>query len=457
MSANDSSDARAFRMKAARKSSRLGTLGAMGYAWPVSNMLVIGLSVVCLIGTWLRLINLRYARQNAHLVPAGFETAVDAETLRKMAAYSQDTARLALANDAWFKLLIIALVGCGALGTYDQWVTRVSSSYVMQGTLFVLIASWASSVMSLPWDLYENFVVEARHGFNHTTAQLFWLDFIKSKLIVSLVIVVVCVAGLYIVRWAGELWWLLIWAFLLIFQVILTIIAPKVIEPLFVKMTPLEAPQLQADIAALANRVGVRVDRLYQVDASRRSGHTNAYFSGFGPVKRVVVFDTLLARLAPEEIVAILAHELGHWKHRHVWQRMIVGQSIMLVACFGVDLLVRWDGLPALVGAHRASFFLRVTIALLVGSLLEFLISPVLSWWSRHHEWQADAFAAAHVERAHLRSALIKLAKDNLANLHVHPWYAAYHASHPSLPARVARLSQDAPTPIFAPGGASAQ
>jgi STE24 endopeptidase len=407
----------------------------------VSKLLVASLLLVLSLATALRLVNLRYTRRHAHLVPEGFEASIDQDTLRKMAAYAQDTARLSLLSDVWFRLLVIGAVWCGALEIYDQWVGSLASSYLLQGILFALLASWLLVLLSLPLELYENFVIEARHGFNHSTAKLYWLDFVKSKIIMTVLLVLVAVIGLSIVKWAGQSWWLLVWAFLFGFQLLITLIAPKFIEPLFVKMTPLQSEDLRTEIVALSNKVGVRVDRIYQVDASRRSGHTNAYFSGFGPVKRVVLFDTLLARLTQQEIVAVLAHELGHWKHRHILKRIAVGQVIMLAACFGAGVLVRWEALPGLVNATSASFFLRVTIALLVGSILEFFIEPLLNRWSRAHEWEADAFATRHVQREHLRTALIKLAKDNLANLHVHPWYAAYHASHPTLPARVAQLS----------------
>jgi STE24 endopeptidase len=306
--------------------------------------------------------------------------------------------------------------------------------------LYVLVLTWATGLLSLPFDLYENFVVEARHGFNHSTAKLFWLDFVKGKLVSTILIGVVAVVGLNIVKWSGAYWWLCVWGFLLAFQLLITLIAPKVIEPLFVKMTPLTSADLQEQILRLTTKAGVRVDRVYQVDASRRSGHTNAYFSGIGPVKRVVLFDTLLARLTSAEIIAVLAHELGHWRHRHVLKRIVAGQVIMLIACCGAAFLVRWDSLPLLVGANQASFFLRLTIVFLIGSVLEFFLEPAMNRWSRVHEWQADAFATGYVPAGDLQTALIKLAKDNLANLHVHPLYIAYHASHPTLPARVARL-----------------
>jgi STE24 endopeptidase len=359
-----------------------------------------------------------------------------------MSVYAVDRARLGLVSDIFFRLLVIAAISCGGLSAYDHWIERLPLSFIAQGVLFVLLLSWAASLFALPFELYENFVVEARHGFNHSSARLFWLDFAKGRLLTTALLSVVTAAGLGIVKVSGQYWWLLAWMFLSAFQLLIILIAPKFIEPLFVKTKPLESEELRARILALTVKVGVKVDRILQVDASRRSGHTNAYFSGFGPVKRVVLFDTLLARLTPDEIVAVLAHELGHWKHRHVLRRILSSQAVLLVACAGAGILVRWDALPRLVNATEASFFLRIAIAMLIGSVLEFFIEPIQNLWSRKHEWQADTFAVSHVPNRDLQSALIKLAKDNLANLHMHPWYVAYHASHPTLPARVARLDQ---------------
>jgi STE24 endopeptidase len=402
--------------------------------------LIFGLTLTLVLSAALRLMNLGYSRRHANIIPAGFEASLDANTLTKMSVYAYDTARLALVNDVFFRLLVIIALPLGFFSAYDSWIAGLTQSFVWQGTWYVLVLSWALGLVSLPFDLYENFVVEARHGFNHSTAKLFWLDFAKSKIIGSILLAVVAILGLSIVKWSGSYWWLLVWGFLLAFQLLITLIAPKVIEPLFVKMTPLTSDELQQQILALTSKAGVRVDRIFQVDASRRSGHTNAYFSGIGPVKRVVLFDTLLARLSTAEIIAVLAHELGHWRHRHVLKRIISGQAIMLLACGGAAYLINWDGLPSLANATHASFFLRLTIALLIGSILEFFLAPLMNRWSRVHEWQADAFATQHVPAVDLQMALIKLAKDNLANLHAHPVYVAYHASHPTLPARVARL-----------------
>lgn len=425
----------------------LGAWASLGYACWVAIVLATGLGLTLVLAILLQVMNSQYARRHADRVPKGFESSIDQATLKKMSAYASDRARLALVSDTLIRLLVIAAVSCGWLAYYDAWTTGLSGSFVVQGTFYLLVLSWGMAFLSLPIELYEKFVVEARHGFNHSGARLFWLDFIKGRLVSTVVLGVIALIGLNIVRESGRYWWLSVWAFLFLFQVLITFIAPKVIEPLFVRMTPLSSEQLRDRILRLSAGVGVRVDRIMQVDASRRSGHTNAYFSGFGPVRRVVLYDTLLDRLTPDEVIAVLAHELGHWKHRHVLQRFLLSQGVLFGACAGAGVLVAWEGLPLLVGAVRGSFSLRVTAVVLIGAVVGFFTEPLLNLWSRKQEWQADAFAVKHVPRHHLRAALIKLAKDNLANLHVHPWYAAYHASHPTLPARVAQLSESTHAP----------
>lgn len=410
----------------------------------VSILLIVGLATTLLMSVALRLMNLAHMKSHAHVIPPGFEAALDPHTLQRMSSYGEDSAKLALIKDFCSQGLVILIVAAGYLGAYERWILSLSSSFVVQGTLFVLVASWLLSLLHLPFDIYENFVVEARHGFNHSGLQLFWADFLKGRLVVSVLLGVLCAGGLSLIQWSGPLWWLTVWGFLFGFQLLITMLAPKVIEPLFFKMTPVTEGELSERIVSLVSSVGVRVEKIFQMDASRRSGHTNAYFSGFGPVKRVVLFDTLLSRLAVDEIVAVLAHELGHWKRKHILRRVAVGQLESLGACFGAYLLVTWHALPQLVFEAEGSFFLRLTVVLLIGSVLGFLLEPVGSWWSRKHEWEADQFATAHVPAESLQRALIKLSTDNLTNLNMHPIYAAWHASHPTMPERVARLAEAA-------------
>ena len=388
----------------------------------------------------IRTINLRHLRYHGNEVPSGFEGVIDTTTLSRMSAYAGDTGRLGLASHLVAQALIILALFGGALERYDQWIGHISHSFVIQGVCFFLGVSWCFALTSLPFGMISGFVIEQRFGFNHTTKRLFWADFAKGLLLSTVFILVLTSCGLCLVKWSPQFWWVFVWLLFLVFEVTVTLVAPRLIEPFFMKTTPLEREELAADICTLAKRTGIRVDRVFQVDASRRSGHTNAYFTGLGPVKRVILFDTLLEKLDRSEILAVLAHELGHWKLRHISKSFVMFQALALGAIYGAYRFIDWEGLPNLIGATHCSFPMRVSIAMFTGSLISVCLSPCLKALSRRHEWQADNFACGLVEPTSLASGLVKLAVDNLANLHPHPLYSAYYGSHPTLVARVARL-----------------
>jgi STE24 endopeptidase len=401
------------------------------------------LGIAILVGSLtaiLRVLNLRHLGRYGNVIPPNFEGVIDHATLSRMSAYTLDSTKLALVADISSGVLTLVVLFGGVLEAYDGWIAQYSQAFIAQGVLYFVFASWALGFWSLPFSLYSNFVVEARHGFNRTSTRLFFSDFVKSMLLSSLLIAILATSALFLVKTAGSAWWITLWALFLIFELVLMLIAPTLIEPLFVKTTPLRIEELATEIRALANRASLRVDRVFQVDASRRSGHTNAYFTGIGPVKRVVLYDTLLERLTHAEILAVLAHELGHWKLRHILKRFVIFQCVAFATCYIGYRLISWEALPGIIGASRASFSMRVTLVMFLGSLVAFFLAPLISYGSRRHERQADSFACKLVESAALASGLVKLARDNLANLHPHPLYAAWYASHPAMPERVARL-----------------
>jgi STE24 endopeptidase len=220
-------------------------------------------------------------------------------------------------------------------------------------------------------------------------------------------------------------------------------ISPYVIEPLFFKFEPVQTEGLEAKIRALVEQAGLEVSKVFQVDASRRSRHSNAYFSGIGRVKRIVLFDTLLESMDHPEIVAVLAHEIGHWKKKHVLKRIILTETVALGAIFLAYKLLAWEGLPGLVGLEGGSLYARMTVLGFLGSLVMFPLTPTLSFYSRKHEREADRFACALTgQPLDLARALVKLSKENLANLHPHPLYAAFYYSHPPTVERVRQLQQ---------------
>jgi STE24 endopeptidase len=273
------------------------------------------------------------------------------------------------------------------------------------------------------------------------TPGLFLKDWLKSTLLGAVLTALLSAGALALVHAAPELYWLWAWTFFSAFSLILIFVSPYLIEPLFFQMKPLASGELVDDVRALARSVDVELERVLEVDASRRSSHSNAYFTGLGRTKRVVLFDTLLERMSRSEILAVLAHELGHWKLGHVTKRLLVTELFALAAIYLGSRLIAWSELPELVGMTQASFAARAVILALVASIPSFFLTPLSASWSRAHERQADDFAKQLTNRpGELASALLKLSRDNLANLHPHPLYAKFYYSHPPVIERVRRL-----------------
>ncbi|HXV21287.1 MAG TPA: M48 family metallopeptidase [Desulfuromonadales bacterium] len=395
-------------------------------------------------GLWLRALNLRHLKRHGATVPPEFAGAVDPEVLRRTAAYTLAQSRLGLVESLFGAALTLAFLFGGLLPLYDRWVASLSGSFVLAGLLFFLGLQLAQTLLDIPFSLYRNFMLEARFGFNVMSGRLWLTDLVKSTLL-SLVLLGLLTAGaLAIIQASPQRWWLWVWALVALVTLFLMYLSPTLIEPLFYKFEPVRDEELKARIEALTAKAGLQVSAVQQVDASRRSRHSNAYFTGIGRVKRIVLFDTLLAQMTHDEILAILAHEAGHWKQGHIRRRLWAAELLSLAAfCLAFHLL-QWGGLPQLLGFPQSSFFAQVVILGFLGSLVSFPLTPFGSWLSRRHERQADRFACRLTgEPASLASALIKLAKENLANLHPHPLYAWFHYSHPPIVVRVRELRRE--------------
>jgi STE24 endopeptidase len=392
---------------------------------------------------WLKRLNLRHLKEKGRKVPSGFEGSIDAETLRRSLGYALDTGRLdALGLVLDCALVILALFG-GLLALYDRWIAALTTNVVPAGVLFFLGLLWAETVVGLPFSLYRNFRIEARYGFNRMTWRTWLADLAKSLLVSSVLTAILAGVALVLIRWSPGRWWMWLWGFFVGFSLFIMYISPYVIEPLFFTFRPIQAEGFEAEIRRLTERAGLRVERVFQVDASKRSRHSNAYFSGIGKAKRIVLFDTLLEQMNREEVLAVLAHEAGHWKRRHLLQRIIVTEAGALVALYLAFDLVPWEGLPGLVGLTHASLPLRLVIVGFLGALISFPLTPLASLLSRRHEWDADRFGSELTGRPlDLASAIIKLSRENLANLYPHPLYAAFYYTHPPLVERVRRLRE---------------
>lgn len=388
--------------------------------------------------SWL---NLRHLEREGHRVPPGLEAEVDAARLRDISAYTSERARFGLLRSLLSSVLSGAFLFAGGLGLYDTFVSRLASSFVAQNVLFIAGLSLLTSVVDIPLQLYADFRVEARHGFNRQSAGLWWSDWLKSTAVSLLLTAALAAGAFWLVQAAPGSWWLWVAALIAAVSVLLTFLSPYVIEPLFYRMEPLQEPALEGDIRAMTERAGVPLGRVLKMDASRRSSHSNAYFTGLGRVKRVVLFDTLLAQMSHGQILAVLAHELGHWKKHHVLIRMLVMLALLVLGAYLAFLLVPGSTLPALIGEESLSFAARLVILGAAASALLFPLTPLLAAWSRRDEREADRFAVElHGQAGDLADALAKLGTENLSNLHPHPLYAAFYYSHPPLTERVANL-----------------
>jgi STE24 endopeptidase len=393
------------------------------------------------IGLGLRALNLRHLRRHGATVPAGFEGEIDPERLRQAAAYTAAQSRTGLIETLFDDGVVLVFFFGGLLPLYDRWIGGLTGSFIGAGVLFALGLLLVQTVLGIPFDLCRTFRLEARFGFNTTTGNL-WLADLGKSLAISLVLLgLLGAAGLWLVQASPAWWWLWVWLLFALVTLVLLVISPYLIEPLFFKFEPLKREGLEEQVRALMGKAGLQVSRVMQVDASRRSRHSNAYFTGIGRVKRIVLFDTLLEQMSDREVLAILAHEVGHWKKGHLSKRLLWTQLISLGGFWLAHRLLTAGVLPGLLGLEQLSFYAQLLILGFVAGMVSFPLGPLSAWISRRHEGQADRFACdLSGDPAALASGLIKLSRENLSNLHPHPLYAWFYYSHPPLVERVRQL-----------------
>lgn len=392
---------------------------------------------------WLNQRQLRHVQQHRASVPAAFAEHIPLAAHQKAADYTAERSRLGSFSALLDAALLIALT----LGGGIAWLAALFAflpAGVAQGCAIILAVLGVSTLIDLPLAYYRQFVLEEKFGFNRMTPRLFFADLAKQLLLGLVIGLPVIAAILWLVGAMGEHWWFDVWLFWSGFNLLLMFIYPTWIAPLFNRFEPLPDGELRSRVEALLARCGFRASGLFVMDGSRRSAHGNAYFTGFGANKRIVFFDTLLARLSPAEIEAVLAHELGHFRHRHILQRLVMlfSSSLLLLWVLGTLAGAPWfyQGL----GVPVADQGLALLLFFLVIPAFTFPLSPLGSLFSRRHEFQADAYAVAHASGAALRSALLKLYEDNAATLTPDPLYSLFHDSHPPAAQRIARLPVEA-------------
>jgi STE24 endopeptidase len=394
-------------------------------------------------GYLLRFLNLRHLQRHGAEIPEGFAGSINAEALAKTARYTVEQSRVGLVRSIYDSALLLVFLFTPLFPRYDAWIGTLSSSFTIQGILFLLILTLAETILDIPFSIYATFRLERRYGFNTTTPSLWFSDLLKSTLISMLLLAIVGSAALLLVKHAPALWWLWVWGLFAAFSITMMYLSPYLIEPLFSKFEPLQDPELEEEIRQMLEQGGLEVKGVQQMDASRRSLHSNAYFTGIGRVKRIVLFDTLLKQMERPELLAILAHEAGHWKKGHIWKRLVLTETLALLLVYAVYRVIEWGGLPALFGLGSGSFPAQLMMVTFLLSIVSFPFTPLGSWLSRRHEWEADSFASRLTGTPEaLAGALIKLSRENLSNLHPHPLYASFYYSHPPVVDRVTALLQ---------------
>ena len=371
------------------------------------------------------------------VLPDSLKAIYDEKEYSRFQSYKRENGRL----DSWssgggFVVMIVFLVA-GGFGWYNSWVVSLTDSVVWQTILFVVGLSVVSSVLDIPFDYYATFRIEEKYGFNKTTRRVYWLDTVK-ELVLSLVLGGVLLAlVVWFYTWAGTYFWLYAWGAVTLFSVFMAMFYSQLIVPLFNKQTPLQEGALRDKIQAFAGKVGFKLDNIYVIDGSKRSTKANAYFTGLGPKKRVVLYDTLIDELTEEEIVAVLAHEVGHYKKRHTLRSMVVSVIQMGVLFWLFSLCVNNAALSEALGGDRAYFQLGLIAFAILYSPVNLILGVGMNVWSRSNEYEADAFAARYYEGDYLVSGLKKISVKSLSNLTPHPLYEYIYYSHPSLLKRI--------------------
>lgn len=389
---------------------------------------------------WLDLRHLRHVLAHRDQVPAAFVGRIELADHRKAADYTVAKVRVGLIEIAVDSLLLLILTLGGALDLIDQALRAWFGGGHLHGLALFAGIGLIGFIIGLPASLYRTFGIEARFGFNKLTWPLWFADLAKGAALTVLIGGPLLLAALWLMDVMGKHWWLYVWLLWLGTNLLVLFLYPTVIAPLFNKFTPLEDAALKARIEALLARCGFASSGLFVMDGSKRSAHGNAYFTGFGQAKRIVFFDTLLEKLAPPEIEAVLAHELGHFRHRHVFKRIAVSGALSLVLLWLLGHLIDQPWFFTGLGVSAGGTAMGLLLFSLVLPVFLFPLAPLSSALSRRHEYQADAYAAQQTAATDLIAALLTLYRDNAATLTPDPLHSLFHDSHPPASQRIARL-----------------
>ena len=416
---------------------------------PASQALTLAFAAFLVAGLavkfWLASRQIRHVARHREAVPAMFESTVTLAAHQKAADYTVAKTRFGLLELAFGAAVLLGWTLLGGLDALNQFLRGALGSGMTQQLALMAGFALIGGLVELPFTLYQTFVIEERFGFNKMSLKLWVVDLLKSTVLGAAIGLPIVALILWLMGASGSLWWLWAWGVWMGFNLLLLVIYPTFIAPIFNKFKPLDDESLKARVTALMQRCGFAAKGLFVMDGSKRSAHANAYFTGFGAAKRVVFYDTLLSKLSPGEVDAVLAHELGHFKHKHIIKR-IVGLFALSLAGFA---LLGWlstqawfyTGLGVRPNLNGPNDALALLLFLLAVPVFSFFISPLMALLSRRHEFEADAYAVQQTSGQDLSTALLKLYEDNASTLTPDPVFVKFYYSHPPASERLARMA----------------
>ncbi|MCK5902861.1 MAG: M48 family metallopeptidase [Cocleimonas sp.] len=391
---------------------------------------------------WLSFRQAAHVTRHRKAVPEEFKDKINLDEHQKAADYTLAKGRFGRIELLLSSVLLLAWTLGGGLNALDQGLRHFAMGDVATGVAVILSFMLLASLIDIPATLYRNFVLEEKFGFNKLTLKTFFVDLFKNTLLSLAIGVPLIVLILWLMESAGDFWWLYAWLAITLFSLVMMWAFPKFIAPIFNKFQPLEEGEVLSRITKLLERTGFNSQGVFVMDGSRRSSHGNAYFTGFGKNKRIVFFDTLLKHLSPAEVEAVLAHELGHFKRKHVMKGLVLSMTMTLAGFAVLAALMNQLTFFNALGVEQKSTYMALLLFMLVAPVYTFFIGPIMAWWSRKHEFEADAFAAKESSAKELISALVGLYKKNAGTLTPDPLHSAFYDSHPPASIRIAHLKQ---------------
>lgn len=403
--------------------------------WTIICIVIAEFGFDCL----LRYLNIKASKQP---IPKELEGLYDEETYKRQQAYTSERRRVSMIGSVINTIITLGIFAFGGFAVFDGWVRSVTECPILMAIMYMLIFNLIGMIIDIPFAYYSTFTIETKYGFNRMTKKLFWMDLLKSTLLSIVITSIILGAVVWIYGFIPEWFWLIAWAVISLFQLFMQYIYTDLIVPMFNKLTPMEEGELRTAIEEFAKKTDFRLDNIYMQDSSKRSTHGNAYFSGWGKRKKVVIYDTLTEQLSTEQIVAVLAHEIGHQKKGHIIKSTIRGLGMMLFTLWLFSLVIDSKDVAMAAGCDTPSFHINIMVFSMLYTPISMLTGMLMAIMSRNHEWEADEFARKHGYGKAISEALKAMSKHSLANLTPHPLVVFMEYSHPTLLDRVKHLEK---------------